>query len=175
MSMCIFNQVKIMITVDIILQLSCFQVYLNTGSYRFNLAHTTANKSCAEICRNKWFFRFIKRRSFFLHDRLVDRRDINFYYHFPSRTVAQLDYSSRKFWRAGIHRTAWPTCKERISGMCEWSPCAGNILEVTTLISPGCHEDYPICFRKPSNFSQTIRQIKSNLVDARGHDRVRHE
>lgn len=54
-----------------------FLVYLNTGSYRFNLAHIITNKSC-EICGNKWFFRFIKCRSSFLStDSLTDAISIS--------------------------------------------------------------------------------------------------
>lgn len=158
---------------------------VHTESHRFNLSsrRCTANESCVEICRNKWLFRSMKYPSFFPSfslslscSGLADGRDINFYYHFavPHCRATRL-FAVRKFWRAGIQRAAWSACEGRISGMCEWSPCAGGIYWKWLSWFSRCHEDYPIHFRGPSNFFQTIRQIKSNLVDVRGHDRVRHE
>lgn len=113
-----------MAVVDNVSQLHCSRM---PRSFNFVSCWRIANGSRAEICQNKWFLCSMEYRSFFLVVRLAGRRDINFYYHFPSRTVAQLDYSNRKFWRAETQRTAWPTCRERISGMCEWSPCARGI------------------------------------------------
>lgn len=140
----------------------CTQETIDSIFYRFiidSYFRYTADTSRAEICRNKWLFCSMEYRSFFFHrsgpaDIKIDAISISI---IISRAVSSRNsITRRKFWQDGIQRATWPTCEERISGMCEWSPCAGEIYPKWLLWFPWMSR------RLPYLLSWTVKFLSDN-------------